>query len=145
MTKTNIGYYFLVMASVVIVLAGVKSASVILVPFLLSLFIAIILSPSYNYFISKKVPSSLSLLLVIGIFVLFLGLIVKLVGTSVSDFSANTDIYADKLSKYYLVLLDFTQNLGIEIPADKFSTLLDPKKINGWRTLCTKDDSNSLP
>ena len=50
MKQKEIGYYFMVMASVVIILAGAKVASEIIVPFLLSLFIAIILSPSYNFF-----------------------------------------------------------------------------------------------
>ena len=34
----NIGYSVIVMASVIIILAGIKSASEIIVPFLLSLF-----------------------------------------------------------------------------------------------------------
>ena len=59
--EINIGYYFIVMASIVIVLAGIKSASSIIVPFLLSLFLAIILLPSYNYLNKKGLPSILSL------------------------------------------------------------------------------------
>ena len=35
MKETKVAYYFVVMASVIIVLAGVKSASEIIVPFLL--------------------------------------------------------------------------------------------------------------
>jgi len=43
----GVGYSMLIMAAVVIVLAGIKAASVIVVPFLLALFLAIILSPLF--------------------------------------------------------------------------------------------------
>ncbi|MEA2092153.1 MAG: AI-2E family transporter, partial [Campylobacterota bacterium] len=48
MQNRNIGYFFIVLASIIIVLAGIKSATTIVIPFLLSIFIAIILSPLYN-------------------------------------------------------------------------------------------------
>jgi AI-2 transport protein TqsA len=74
MQDRNIGYFFIVLASVIIVLAGVKSAASIVIPFLLALFIAIILSPSYNYFNKKGIPNGLSLTIVITIFIIFLRL-----------------------------------------------------------------------
>ena len=46
-SKDKVGYTILVMAAVVIVLAGIKLSSVILVPFLLALFLATILSPLF--------------------------------------------------------------------------------------------------
>ena len=97
MENRQIGYSFIVMASVVIVLAGIKSASEIVVPFLLSIFLAVILSPSYNFFRKKGLPDFLSLSLVIGIFVIFLALVAKLLGSSVQDFSSNIDFYQQQL------------------------------------------------
>lgn len=134
MQENKIGYYFIVMASVVIVLAGVKSASELLVPFLLSLFIAIILSPSYSYFKSKKLPDTLALFLVVGIFLFLLFLVVKLIGTSITDFSANTDIYAQKLSKYYMDVSKYANGMGITIPIDDLSSIFDSKKIMTFST-----------
>ncbi len=43
-------------ASIVIVLAGIKAASEIVVPFLLALFIAIICSPLLAFLTKRKVP-----------------------------------------------------------------------------------------
>ncbi|MEA2073545.1 MAG: AI-2E family transporter [Campylobacterota bacterium] len=129
MNKNRVGYTFIVMASVVIVLAGIKSASTLLVPFLLSLFIAIILSPSYNYFKSKGLHEVLSLLLVISIFMVFIGLVVKLIGNSVNEFTTNIDMYSQKLTNYYLSIASFSEKYGIVIPIAEFSTLLDSKRI----------------
>jgi len=130
----QIGYSFVVMASVVIVLAGIKSASEIIVPFLLSLFIAIILSPSYHYFKSRKIPDFFSLLLVISFFLIVLAFIVKLIGTSMNDFSANIDLYTGKLSLYNQHLFSYFNSLGLEFPADEFSALLDTKQLMTFGT-----------
>ena len=134
MSENRVGYSFIVMASIVVVLAGVKSASGIIIPFLLSLFIAIILSPSYNFFKKKGVPEAISLLLVIGIFLTFLALVAKLIGTSATDFSANIDIYADKLSSYYMSIASFAEDFGIVLPVNEFSNLVDSKRIMTFGT-----------
>lgn len=134
MSENRVGYSFIVMASVVVVLAGIKSASGIIIPFLLSLFIAIILSPSYNFFKKKGVPEAISLLLVIGIFLTFLALVAKLIGTSATDFSANIDMYSDKLSSYYTSIASYSENFGIVLPVNEFSNLVDSKRIMTFGT-----------
>ena len=134
MKENRIGYSFMVMASVVIVLAGVKSASAIIIPFLLSLFIAIILSPSYNFFKKKGIPEAISLFLVITVFLTFLALIAKLIGTSVTDFSANINMYSDKLSGYYMSIASYAKEFGVMLPIDEFSTLIDSKRIMTFGT-----------
>jgi len=134
MNENRVGYIFIVMASVIIVLAGVKSASPILIPFLLSMFIAIVLSPAFSYFKSKRIPDAIAMTLVIVLFMIFIGLIVKLIGTSITDFSANIDVYAVKLTQYYDSLSLFAAGFGVVIPIDEFSTLLDSKRIMTFAT-----------
>ena len=129
MENKTIGYYFIVMASVVIVLAGIKSASEIVVPFLLSIFLAIILSPSYNFFRKKGVNDSLSLTLVISLFLVFLALVVKLLGSSAQDFSSNIDFYEQQLLVYFHSIEGFTQGLGFELPLNELSTAINSKQI----------------
>lgn len=134
MKDTSVGYYFLVMASVVIVLAGVKSASAIVVPFLLSLFLSIILSPLYNFFRKKNVPDWLSLTLVITSFIVLLLLVAKLIGSSAQEFSSNIDLYTQKLGVYYKYIKDFGDSIGIEIPIDELSGMINAKQIMGFST-----------
>ena len=129
MKENRIGYYFIVMASIVIVLAGVKSASVILVPFLLSLFIAVILSPSFSYLKSKKIPDFIAIIVVIGAFIVFLGLIAKLIGTSVQDFSSNIDTYSRQLNIYYQSLVDYSDSIGIALPVSELNNIINTKQI----------------
>ena len=129
MKENKIGYSFIVIASVFIVLAGIKSASAIIVPFLLSVFIAIILSPAYNFFKSKKIPDALSVLIVISLFLFFLALVAKLVGTSVTDFSANINMYAEKLTEFFNATFVYTKDLGIDFSSEDFAGFIDSKRV----------------
>jgi predicted PurR-regulated permease PerM len=126
--EASIGYYFIVMASVVIVLAGVKFSAVIIVPFLLSLFIAIILSPAYSYLVSKKIPQSLAITFVMFLFIILLALIGKLIGSSVHEFTTNIDEYTQKLFVYYKTLSDFGMDMGLEISSDELSLVVNNTK-----------------
>jgi predicted PurR-regulated permease PerM len=129
MYERKVGYYFIVMASIIIVLAGVKSASDILVPFLLSLFIAIILSPMFQFLQRKKFPDSLALIVVILGFVVFLVLIASLIGTSVQDFSANINTYTLKLNAYYDNLAQYAAHFGFNIPLDEIRAMFNTQQL----------------
>jgi len=134
MKKKDISYYFIVMASIIIVFSGIKSASEIIVPFLLSLFLAIILLPSYNFFNKKGLPNIISLLLVIGTFVLVLLLVAKLIGTSITDFNANIDSYSEKLTEYYVYIVNITSKVGIELSVNELSTIINSKEMMSFAT-----------
>jgi predicted PurR-regulated permease PerM len=134
MNEYKIGYSFVVLASVFIVLAGIKIASAIIVPFLLSLFIAIILSPFYNFIKSKNVPDSLSVFIVISVFVFLLSLVAKLIGTSIADFSSNINMYTEKLTYFFNSSFLYTKDLGLEFTVDDFAGLADSKKIMTFGT-----------
>ncbi|MFT7860944.1 MAG: AI-2E family transporter [Sulfurimonas sp.] len=129
MKEKDIGYYFVVMASVVIVLAGVKTASSIIIPFLLSFFIAIILYSPFNYLNKKGVPSALSLLIVLGVFLSVLVLVAKFISTSAVEFSQNTEVYSERLGLYYSYIVDFANSLGYQVSAQSLSELADTKQI----------------
>lgn len=129
MQDKNIGYFFIVAASVIIVLAGVKSASAIVIPFLLALFIAIILSPLYNFFNKKGIPNALSLTFVITLFVIFLASVAKLIGTSAQEFSSNISVYEQQLSSTFHKLAEFAVSIGVELPEEEITSVINPKQI----------------
>lgn len=87
----------LILASFVIVVAGMKAAESIVVPFLLSLFISIIALPPFIWLQQKKVPRGIALVLIILIFLSFIFLIGVLIGTSVNDFLTKLPVYEQKL------------------------------------------------
>ena len=105
--------FMIIAASFVIVVAGMKAAQAIMVPFLLSIFIAIISSPLLFWLHRKKIPMGISLLIVIGI-VLAMGLlIILLVGTSLNDFSQSLPVYQTRLQEKTSALVGVLGKLGI--------------------------------
>lgn len=132
MQKKNIGTFFIVMASVIIVLAGIKIASPIVIPFLLSLFIAIVLSPSYNYFKQKGIPSSISLLIVISFLIIFFISIAKFLGSSVVEFNENIGFYEQQLIMQFHKFVEVLSSFGVVIPEEELTNVLNPKIIMGF-------------
>lgn len=114
----GIGYSFMIMASVVIVLAGVKSASVIIVPLLLALFIAVAISPFYLWLQAKGLPQGLALVSVIVVLFTIIGTLVMFFGSSIQSFTHNAPVYEQKLRTDLLHYLSVIESKGITIPKD---------------------------
>ncbi len=129
MKNSSMGYYFIVTASIFIVFAGIKSASEIVVPFLLSLFLAIILIPSYNYLNRKNLPHILSLIIVMGVFVILISLVGKLIGSSAVEFNTKLDFYTQQLNSYFIAFVNFMSKIGVDISSQELSALVHPKQI----------------
>ena len=125
----QVGYGILVMAAVVIVLAGVKAASVIVVPFLLALFLAIILSPLFLWLNSKGLPQGVSLLLVILLLFGLISTLLMLIGSSVQDFSRNVPLYEEKLRNDLRSFLLLIEGYGLDIPKEDILSMFATDSI----------------
>jgi predicted PurR-regulated permease PerM len=86
-----------ILASFVIVVAGMKAAESIVVPFLLSLFISIIALPPFLWLQQKKIPRAIALVIIILVFLSSVFLIGVLIGTSANDFLIKLPLYEQKL------------------------------------------------
>jgi len=128
-TQKSVGYGILVMAAVVIVLAGVKTASVIVVPFLLALFLAVILSPLFLWLKSKKVPQGIALLLIVLLLFLSVGTLIMLIGSSVQDFTHNVPAYEAKLRTDFSQFLSLLERYNIQIPKEDILSMFATDSI----------------
>ena len=64
-TTTPIARFLVVFAAFVIVVSGLKMAGPLLVPFLLAVFIAMIVSPLLAWLKNRRVPGGLAILMVV--------------------------------------------------------------------------------
>ena len=104
----------LTIAAFVVVIAGMSAAKVILVPFLLAAFIAIISAPPLFWLQRKGLPTWISLLIVVlGVLVIVL-LVAGLVGTSVRDFSKDLPVYEEKLRQQTTHIMGLLERLGVD-------------------------------
>jgi len=95
--EMKLGYSLIVAASIVIILAGVKASAVIVVPFLLSLFLATILSPFYLWLKKLGLGELPSLIIIVLFLMLLVSSMITLIGNSAQDFSQNVPLYEVKL------------------------------------------------
>ena len=116
-------------AAFVVVVAGVKMAETLLVPFFLSVFIALIFSPLLSWLKVKKVPGGLSICLITGCVVLISWLIGVLVGSSVGDFRKNLPGYEYRLQEMSAVLLHWLSNFGLTFNAGQMRESFNPGAI----------------
>lgn len=121
-------HFLLTTAAFIIVVAGMREAQGLLVPFLLSAFIAIISAPALTYLTSHKIPTAIALIFVI-LCIAGVGMLLGvMVGSAVDDFSMQLPQYQTKLKGITAELLQWIADQGIAIPEQALSKILDPSK-----------------
>ena len=115
-------------AAFIIVVAGMRAAESLLVPFLLSVFIAVICGPVLFWMQRRGVPLIVAMLLVIAFILGLVALIAALVGSSVDDFSRNIPHYQTRLNTQTSGLVTWLTGLGVPIPPDLLANQFNPSK-----------------
>jgi len=116
-------------SAVVIVLAGMKAAAAVLVPFLLALFITIIVTPVFFWLQRRGVNSLISLVLMfvaLG-FMSFLG--GSLIENSVRDFAGKLPGYQVKFRQDAIEVIQWLNTQGMEIDSDEVLNQLNPSAL----------------
>ncbi len=118
-------------AAFVIVIAGMREAQPLLVPFLLSIFIAIIVAPALSLMRDHRIPTVLAIG-IIAMAIVAVGLLLGgLVGNSVDAFSAQLPVYQEKLHGLTASLRQWLTAKGLEISTQSITAFLDPGRAMG--------------
>ena len=137
--------YLILSACFIIIVAGIRSAEPIIVPFLLSAFIAVICTSPLFWLKGKGVPTSIAVLIVLlGIGLVGL-LMIALVGTSLNDFSDALPTYQTRLQEEMASLFSWLNGKGINISGEKLLAYIGPGKamrlfagtLNSFRSVLT--------
>jgi predicted PurR-regulated permease PerM len=116
-------------SAIVICLAGIKVAAAIVVPFLLSLFVAIICNPAINFLENRKIPRSLAIIMVIlFIFSLFV-VLGGIIGSSVNGFRQALPVYEAQLSHDIDWLITWMGEHNLSISMTEVRAYFDPSKV----------------
>ena len=116
----------MVIAAIVIIIAGIREASAILIPFLLAVFIAVIGGPSAFWLKRKGVPSSLAVLVVV---LVFLGIGVGMgavLSTSLNGFYQQMDSYKVSLNQQMDALFTWLKGMGIHMDWGLLKEVVNP-------------------
>jgi len=129
-TKSQYGT-LLNLAAIIIIIAGVMNATTIIAPILLALFISVICAQPILWLSRNKVPRTLAVIIVLLLVVAIFFGFGKLIGTSLSSFSKEAPFYEKHLNTFWITILQFFNNNGIDISSYPIDTLLDSSKILG--------------
>lgn len=118
--------FLLYSAAFIVVVAGMRAAESLLVPFLLSVFIAVICSPPLAWMHKRGVPYPVALLVIIGVVVIFGLLIGVVVGASVNSFSEDLPEYQQKLRLLSGSFFSWLSEWGIDLQGSQLRDSLNP-------------------
>jgi len=127
-TGSSVSGLLITTACFVIIVAGMRSANAILVPFLLSVFIAIICAPPLFWMQRKGVPNGLAVLSVLIVIVVIGLLLGSLVGTSLNDFSKALPTYQTRLTAKTAGFLSWLKDMGFDVSPQVLTDYFDPAK-----------------
>ncbi len=106
----------LILASFIVVVAGMKAAASLLVPFFLAVFIAVICTSPFFWLQRKGLPKVLALSLIL-VAILLAGLLFGvLIGPSLSDFLSSLPDYQERLAAHIAPVISWLREKGINIP-----------------------------
>ncbi len=114
-------------ACLVVILAGIKVSASLVVPFLLAVFLAILLAPPFLNMKRKGMPGAVALI----VMVLDLGVLgvltVTIFKTSLDQFAAGLPIYEANLATQLNAVWQWLETKGIDAPNEFVSDYLNPQ------------------
>tara|TARA_R110002096_G_scaffold5508_3_gene25714 strand:+ start:1543 stop:2607 length:1065 start_codon:yes stop_codon:yes gene_type:complete len=128
-------------AAVIVIIYGLQMAKVLLVPFLIAVFLALITVRPMLWLQSKRVPSFLAALLIVSGIMLMLALVGMILGSSIADFTAAVPGYQQRLTVIFGGVMQFlAETLNIEQSPESLRGMVNP----GWAMGMVATIFNSL-
>lgn len=131
----------MISAAIVIVIYGMQMAKVILVPFLIAVFLALITVRPMLWLQRKRVPSILAALFIVTTIMLILAVVGTILGTSIADFTDSIPAYQARLDTIVDGVVRFiAENLRGDRSIESLGDMVDP----GWAMGLAATILNSL-
>jgi len=115
------------MASLVIVIAALKVANSILVPLMVSVFLATLLAPLVLYLQKRKIPPTAGVPLVIVLTLLVFAGLAGLVGSSINAFIQAAPDYQERLMLLVRATSSQLESLGFKVTSEHLASLVQPE------------------
>ncbi|MEM6161291.1 AI-2E family transporter [Erwinia sp. P6884] len=110
----------------VIILAGIRAGAEIIVPFILAMFVAVILNPLVRLLQRAGLPRMLAVSLLAGAIVMAGALLLSTLVTMLNDFSRTLPQYRQVLLASLLAFQQRAGQLGVSVSTEALITMVDP-------------------
>lgn len=122
----------LTLAALVVIVAGMRAGADLLVPLLLSLFIAVVCSAPIQALQRRGLHQRLAVWLTLVVFGVLISLLAFLLVNSVGTFAAELPDIQKTLEEYYFSVLTHLSGMGLDIDADWVAGKMDIGKLVAW-------------
>ena len=126
------GRALLVAASLIIVIAGMKAAKTLILPFLLALFLAMVTLPLLNWLRAKKLPTPLAVLLTLVVAASIVVGLSLMIGGSVANITDEIPKYRERLAEISGDLIAQLEAWGVPVSEELYTDLVQPDKAWAW-------------
>ena len=110
-----VGRFMLLTGAFVVIVAGMREASALLVPFLMAIFISVLCSPPLAYLQNRKVPNGIAILIIILVIIFAGGILGTIFTSSLTAFAADIPIYTNRLESVAGEILLWLQARGLAV------------------------------
>ena len=125
------GSALLSMAAVVVLIYGMQMAKVLLVPFLIAVFLALITVRPMLWLQRRRVPGFLAAFLIVAALLLLLATVGAILGTSIADFTAALPVYQARLDAIWAGVVEFLGRFFETDGFDNVREMIDPGRAMG--------------
>lgn len=119
----------IIVAALVIIIAGINLAQSVIVLFLVSFFLALLGTPLVLWLKGKKIPSGFAVLIVMAGMIVILIMIGVQIGTSFSSFSDDLPLLQSRIREQVSGLIALLQGKGIVVQEKFFLDYVNPETI----------------
>ena len=120
------GKSLLILAALVVIAAGIKTAEDLMVPFLLAAFIATIAATPVFWLERRRVPTSIAITLVMVGFIVMMIAVGAVLAQSGAAFTARLPFYQARLAQILQEVIALAAPLGIELSTDTLQAYFNP-------------------
>ena len=119
----------IMLGMLVIILTGIRFAADIIVPFILALFLAVIINPLVQLLVRCRVPRVLAISLLIGLIVMLAIVLLASLGTSLNELARTLPQYRNYLYDPLQNVAPWLQRFGFTVSVVELNKYIDPNAV----------------
>ncbi|TXU20519.1 AI-2E family transporter [Klebsiella pneumoniae] len=134
----------IMLGMLVIILTGIRFAADIIVPFILALFLSVIINPLVQLLVRCRVPRVLAISLLIGLIVMLAIVLLASLGTSLNELARTLPQYRNYLYEPMQTIAPWLQRMGFTVSVVELNKYIDPNAVMTLVTSLLTQLSNAM-
>jgi len=130
--RSRLPAVMLSLAAAVVVIAGMRAAQKLIVPFMLALFLAIIAAPAVTWLRRRRVPAAVAVLAVVIVMLAVLTVVGAVLGGSVNRFVAAIPQYQERIDGLVERVPAAVERFNLDVDEHDIRDIVNPGRVMGW-------------